>query len=64
MRSLSFLLEEAEVVVDTRFKKQLEKAVKYLNTKNNKFYLSVFFFQTMPLIYYSKTPLIHHVFSI
>ena len=34
MRSLSFLLEEAEVVVDTRFKKQLEKAVKYLNTKN------------------------------
>lgn len=33
MRSLSFLLEEANIVPDTKFKKQLEKAVKYLNTK-------------------------------
>jgi multimeric flavodoxin WrbA len=33
MRSLSFLLEEAKIIPDTRFKKQLEKAVKYLNTK-------------------------------
>ena len=33
MRSLSILLEEANIVPDTKFKKQLEKAVKYLNTK-------------------------------
>lgn len=33
MRSLSILLEEAKIVPDTKFKKQLEKAVKYLNTK-------------------------------
>ena len=33
MRSLSILLEEAQIVPDTKFKKQLEKAVKYLNTK-------------------------------
>lgn len=33
MRSLSILLEEANVVPDTKFKKQLERAVKYLNTK-------------------------------
>lgn len=33
MRSLSFLLEEAKIIPDTKFKKQLEKAVKYLNTK-------------------------------
>lgn len=33
MRSLLTLLEEAQIVPDTRFKKQLEKAVKYLNTK-------------------------------
>ena len=35
MRSLSILLEEANIVPDTKFKKQLEKAVKYLNTKGN-----------------------------
>lgn len=34
MHSLSILLEEAEIVPDTKFKKQLEKAVKYLETKN------------------------------
>ena len=33
MKSLSILLEQEEIVVDTKFKKQLEKAVKYLNTK-------------------------------
>ena len=33
MRSLSLLLEEANIVPDTKFKKQLEKAVKYLSTK-------------------------------
>lgn len=33
MRSLSILLEEANIIPDTKFKKQLEKAVKYLNTK-------------------------------
>lgn len=33
MRSLSILLEEAKIVPDTKFKKQLEKAVEYLNTK-------------------------------
>jgi len=33
MRSLSILLEEEKVVVDTKFKKQLEKAVRYLETK-------------------------------
>lgn len=33
MRSLSFLLEEAKIIPDTKFKKQLEKAVSYLNTK-------------------------------
>jgi hypothetical protein len=33
MRSLSILLEEAKIVPDTKFKKQLEKAVKYLETK-------------------------------
>ena len=33
MRRLADLLLEANVVPDTRFKKQLEKAVKYLNTK-------------------------------
>jgi multimeric flavodoxin WrbA len=33
MRSLSILLEEAKIVPDTKFKKQLEKAVRYLNTK-------------------------------
>jgi len=33
MRSLSILLEEEKVEVDTKFKKQLERAVKYLSTK-------------------------------
>lgn len=33
MRSLSILLEEAGIIPDTKFKKQLEKAVRYLNTK-------------------------------
>ena len=33
MRSLSILLEETNIVPDTKFKKQLEKAVKYLSTK-------------------------------
>lgn len=33
MRSLSILLEEHSLILDTKFKKQLEKAVKYLNTK-------------------------------
>lgn len=33
MRSLSILLEEADIVPDTKFKKQLEKAVEYLDTK-------------------------------
>ena len=33
MRSLSILLEEANIIPDTKFKKQLEKAVRYLNTK-------------------------------
>lgn len=34
MRSLSILLEEAKIIPDTKFKKQLEKAVKYLETKD------------------------------
>ena len=34
MRSLSILLEEAKIVPDTKFKKQLEKAVRYLETKD------------------------------
>lgn len=34
MRSLAILLEEEKIVPDTKFKKQLEKAVKYLNTKD------------------------------
>ncbi len=33
MRSLSLLLEEEKLVVDTKFKKQLTKAVEYLNEK-------------------------------
>lgn len=33
MRSIAELLIEAEIVPDTRFKKQLEKAVQYLDTK-------------------------------
>lgn len=33
MRSLVELLEEEKIVPDTKFKKQLEKAVKYLSTK-------------------------------
>jgi multimeric flavodoxin WrbA len=33
MRSIVELLTEAEIVPDTKFKKQLEKAVQYLNTK-------------------------------
>lgn len=33
MRSLKELLEEEKIVPDTKFKKQLEKAVKYLSTK-------------------------------
>lgn len=33
MRSIAELLLEEKVVVDTRFKKQLEKAVKYLDSK-------------------------------
>lgn len=33
MRSLAELLEEEKIVPDTKFKKQLEKAVKYLSTK-------------------------------
>jgi len=33
MRRLADLLLEADIVPDTKFKKQLEKAVKYLNTK-------------------------------
>jgi len=33
MRSLSILLDEAKIVPDTKFKKQLEKAVKYLETR-------------------------------
>jgi multimeric flavodoxin WrbA len=33
MRSISELLEEAKIIPDTKFKKQLEKAVSYLNTK-------------------------------
>lgn len=34
MRSIAKLLLEEEVVVDSKFKKQLERAAKYLNTKN------------------------------
>lgn len=34
MRSLAELLLEEEIVVDSKFKKQLEKAVKYLSTKD------------------------------
>ena len=33
MRSLSLLLEEEKLVVDTKFKKQLERAVRYLDEK-------------------------------
>lgn len=33
MRSLSLLLEEEKLTVDTKFKKQLERAVRYLDTK-------------------------------
>jgi len=33
MRSLSILLEEAKIVPDTAFKKKLQKAVEYLDTK-------------------------------
>jgi hypothetical protein len=33
MRSLSILLEEAKIVPDTAFKKRLQKAVEYLDTK-------------------------------
>jgi hypothetical protein len=33
MRSLAILLEEEKVEVDTKFKKQLERAVRYLSTK-------------------------------
>lgn len=33
MKSLSILLEEEKLEVDTKFKKQLERAVKYLDTK-------------------------------
>ena len=34
MQSLSILLEEEKIVPDTKFKKQLEKAVKYLELKD------------------------------
>lgn len=34
MRSISELLLEEEIVPDSKFKKQLERAVKYLNTKD------------------------------
>ena len=33
MRSISLLLEEENLVVDTKFKKQLERATRYLDTK-------------------------------
>ena len=33
MRRIADLLLEANIVPDTKFKRQLEKAVKYLNTK-------------------------------
>jgi len=48
MGKLADLLLEADVVPDTKFKKQLEKAVKYLNTKGKILILQLLTEETYP----------------